>query len=466
MSNIEQIARQYIAGGLSVIPIRPDGKKAPTVSWKPYQERIASDNEIKEWFGNDSGCGIAIIAGIVSGNLEVIDIDDGETGKQYLKRLKGCRGNLITKLPIVMTPRGGFHIYYRCSRIEGNQKLAQEANVEGNPEVLIETRGEGGYVIAPGSPAACHPTNKQYQHGRGNLAEIPEITEDERDCLLSTAREYNKYVPKSHANIDTLPAVATTNNSDGGRPGDDFNKRTTWRQILEPHGWTLSGRKGDKEEWRRPGKTDEGMSATTNYGDSELLYMFSSNAAPFEPERSYSKFAADALLNHDGDYKKAARELAELGYGEPLTPGIENTEEEQWQDPILFGEISTPVIDSCFLTQWARDFIDALTASTQTPQGLAVIMALPVLAACIQKRFEVSPYGDTYTEPLSLWTLTALPPASRKTAVLDALRKPISEWERDELVRLNPQIERIEDERDIIEARILELKKLASKCHE
>ena len=93
-------------------------------------------------------------------------------------------------------------------------------------------------------------------------------------------------------------------------------------------------------------------------------------------------------------------------------------------------------------------------------------MALPVLAACIQKRFEVSPYGDTYTEPLSLWTLTALPPASRKTAVLDALRKPISEWERDELVRLNPQIERIEDERDIIEARILELKKLASKCHE
>jgi hypothetical protein len=48
-------------------------------------------------------------------------------------------------------------LYYRCDVIEGNQKLAQRPataeEVKENPNekvlVLIETRGEGGYVVAP-----------------------------------------------------------------------------------------------------------------------------------------------------------------------------------------------------------------------------------------------------------------------------------------------------------------------------
>src|SRR5262249_42289775 len=41
------------------------------------------------------------------------------------------------------------------------------------------------------------------------------------------------------------------------------------------------------------------------------FYVFSTNAYPFEHETSYSKFAAYALLNHNGDYKAAARAIAE-----------------------------------------------------------------------------------------------------------------------------------------------------------
>ena len=47
----------------------------------------------------------------------------------------------------------------------------------------------------------------------------------------------------------------------------------------------------------------------------DLLYVFSSNAAPFEPEKGYSKFAVYALLNHGGDFTAAARALAAEGYG-------------------------------------------------------------------------------------------------------------------------------------------------------
>jgi hypothetical protein len=62
------------------------------------------------------------------------------------------------------------------------------------------------------------------------------------------------------------------------------------------------------------------VSATIGYCRSERagpkLYVFSTNAEPFEAEKSYSKFEAFTLLNHGGDYRSAVRELVRQGYGE------------------------------------------------------------------------------------------------------------------------------------------------------
>ncbi|MCR4338771.1 MAG: YfjI family protein, partial [Gemmatimonadaceae bacterium] len=59
----------------------------------------------------------------------------------------------------------------------------------------------------------------------------------------------------------------------------------------------------------------QGISATTNYHDSDLLYVFSTSVAEFTPEEGYSKFRAYALLNHGGDFTAAARALKAEGYG-------------------------------------------------------------------------------------------------------------------------------------------------------
>ena len=74
--------------------------------------------------------------------------------------------------------------------------------------------------------------------------------------------------------------------------------------------------------WRRPGKS-RGTSATTGLRSTEgteLFCVFSSNAHPFagpngKPCSSFSKFAAYAVLNHDGDFSAAASELTKQGYG-------------------------------------------------------------------------------------------------------------------------------------------------------
>jgi AAA domain len=70
--------------------------------------------------------------------------------------------------------------------------------------------------------------------------------------------------------------------------------------------------------WRRPGKTDPGISATTGQATdgTDRLYVFSTSTE-FEAERPYTKFAAYALLNHGGSYSDAARALLGLGYGQP-----------------------------------------------------------------------------------------------------------------------------------------------------
>ena len=154
-------ARQLAESKLSIIPIRADGSKAPALSgWKSYQSKIAAPKTLDKWFANGNR-GIAIICGQVSGNLEVIDFDDPAAFESW-KRLVEKQGgsNLIRKLVIAETPRGGYHVYYRCSDgVEGNQKLAQRTDSNGKLKVLIETRGEGGYVVAPGSPKKCRSSS-------------------------------------------------------------------------------------------------------------------------------------------------------------------------------------------------------------------------------------------------------------------------------------------------------------------
>jgi len=100
------------------------------------------------------------------------------------------------------------------------------------------------------------------------------------------------------------------------RPGDDYCQRGEIRSILEAHGWQFLGSKPDGNElWRRPGKESGGHSATF---DGNVFYVFSSNAAPFESERGYSRFQVYATLECGGDYTRAARELLGKGYGQAM----------------------------------------------------------------------------------------------------------------------------------------------------
>ncbi len=316
-------ARAYAASGLSVIPIRADGTKSPPSRWKEFQGRIANEQEVTRKFGN-APIGVAIVCGAVSGNVEAIDIDDADLYQPFFSEVDRLCTGLMGKLSTVKSPRG-YHLYYRCPEIDGNTKLASRAKddplFEDKP-TLIETRGQGGYILAPGSAAECHETGKPYQHLAGPpLEAMPTISPEQRAVLFRVAKSFDRLIDDSE--VIGPPTPKNAKEHEGLAPGDDFNMRASWSEVLEPHGWTLTHSAGDKDYWKRPGKAEHGWSATTGCQSSagnSLLCVFSSNAHPFQIPvgkqcGAYSRFAAYAILNHGGDYRTAARELGRNGYG-------------------------------------------------------------------------------------------------------------------------------------------------------
>ena len=136
--------------------------------------------------------------------------------------------------------------------------------------------------------------------------------------------------------------------------------------------------------------------------------------------------------------------------------------EKYWEEPLLFGEIDTPEIPASILPSWLGRYAGAVAATIQTPEGMAVMLALSTAATCLQKRFNISPYGSDYREPINLWTVTALPPASRKTAVIEALTEPLLVWEREQAEQMVDEIRQVKTKREVRLARIAKLTKKAA----
>jgi hypothetical protein len=97
-------------------------------------------------------------------------------------------------------------------------------------------------------------------------------------------------------------------------------------ELLLNHGWKEAGQTGDKQHLTRPGK-DRGISATLF--DRKVLHVFSSNALPFDADKSYAPFGIYTLLEHSGDFSKAASELARQGYGDTREQPIDTKQSEK-----------------------------------------------------------------------------------------------------------------------------------------
>jgi len=298
MTLLLDTALAYHRAGLTVLPNDPV-RKFPA-QLRGWQEVRPTEGDIRRWFGQEEHA-------IGVRDIEGLDIDnkgapDAETlYREWRALVDRVRPGLADRLLCERTPGGGFHLVWRCGVIAGNQKLATrpptEEEIKASPKLaavaLIETRGKGGqFQVAP-SPG--------YALIRGDWTQLPEITPEERRILLDCARALSRTDKRI---IDTL------GRSTGERAGDRFNTEGIGEAftLLESAGWHAAYEREGVRYLTRPGK-DQGISATFGYVAPGVLYVFTTNAAPFQDGRAYGPFAVYAELEHGGDYKQAAKAL-------------------------------------------------------------------------------------------------------------------------------------------------------------
>lgn len=345
-------ARAWHRAGCSVLPIALDGTKRPVGQWRDRQTTRPTDDQVEREFAGPVG--VAVATGSASGNLEMFEIEGPRTEAAELVRqlAEACEaagiGGVWQKIAagyVEQSPKGGVHLFYRVAGrdVPGNTKLArryktddelnddERARRRDRPEqqfihTMIETRGQGGYVIvAPTPAAASDPTGpygqKPWVAFPGKTPDmIPTISAELRDELHRVAATFDR--TSRAATALTAPQTALVGPAaDSDRPGDVFARTTDWQAILGPHGWKKAfGPDGQgKTYWTRPGKR-YGISATTTDDGPGGLWVFSTSTT-FEAETLYTKFGAYAHLEHGDDLSAAASALAGPSLSSaPLTP--------------------------------------------------------------------------------------------------------------------------------------------------
>jgi hypothetical protein len=312
--NVYETVRSGYRAGLSLLPVKADGSKQPDLTtWREYQTRRPSADEIRAfaWAGR---AGYGVVSGEGSSRRECWDFDCGETFEAFVERAHASGlGAVVDRIRAGyedLTPGGGrrWIVAYPEGTDWRDCTLARRPGRDGEPTIKTLIELPTFAILAP-SNGATHPSGRAYVRQSGDFSTITSYAGDERAALLDLARSFDCMPRREYQ-----PAAKNAGKV-GTRPGDEFNARTSWPEILEPHGWTRVGERSDVTLWRRPGKTI-GVSATTNVHGSDLLYVFTSST-PFEPDKSYTRFGAYAVLQHGGDFAAAAAGLAEQGYGAP-----------------------------------------------------------------------------------------------------------------------------------------------------
>ena len=156
--HVPEIVLKYLETDLSFIPLRPGTKEPALSSWKEFQDRRPSAEEVAEWCAEFPSCNWGIVTGELSG-LVVLDFDSGDA--EVKARERGLPETLT-----VQTPRGR-HCYFKHpgGSVQSRAGLFDD----------LDVRADGAYVVAPPSVGPDgSPYRWEQDETQRTLAELPD----------------------------------------------------------------------------------------------------------------------------------------------------------------------------------------------------------------------------------------------------------------------------------------------------
>ena len=134
----------------------------------------------------------------------------------------------------------------------------------------------------------------------------------------------------------------------------------------------------------------------------------------------------------------------------------------KWEQPIPFNDFHLPTFPVNALPPEIGAYVTALAESTQTPVDMAASTALAVLAVAAQGKYTIKAKED-WSEPLNLYTEIVMEPSERKSAVANAMLRPVNEYESEYNRLIASDIERSKMCKNILERRKKSVEDKAAK---
>jgi P4 family phage/plasmid primase-like protien len=214
---LPQAWRELIELGFSVFPVELRGKR-PLGAWKAFQTVRPPIEQVRQWASRPSNIGIA--TGAVSGLL-VLDLDSADAIEEAERR----------GIPDTVTVRTakGRHVYFR-----------HPGGTIGNRAGLLpgwDIRGDGGYVVAPGS---VHESGATYgwEHPPGlfDLAPAPDWLLSLLDRSIEREADKVRRAPKGTRNDELNKAAFRMGQEAGAGRIDPEAARERLRQAANDAG--------------------------------------------------------------------------------------------------------------------------------------------------------------------------------------------------------------------------------------
>ena len=103
-----------------------------------------------------------------------------------------------------------------------------------------------------------------------------------------------------------------------------------------------------------------------------------------------------------------------------------------WGEVEPFDVIDVPSFPIAALSPWLRDWAHAIANFCQVPVHLPSVVGLAALSLAVCRRFHVRVVPG-WDEPTNLYTVTALPPAERKSPVFAKATAPLHAYQNSSL---------------------------------